>query len=215
MEHALVTAAVFAAFAFVHSLTVSRAFKRRAAGLLGEDWMRAYYRLAFTALSAGTATLAVFIIYSLPDELLYTPDWYVYWPCRIVQAGGVALMLAAFRPFSFGLFSGVSQAAEYRRTGRTGGDIEGMPHGPLITTGAYSLVRHPMYTAGIMLFMFEPVVSVNSLVLRLLASAYFVYGGFIEERRFAADFGEEYVRYRREVPMFNIVSGVVRRLGRS
>lgn len=214
MRHALITAAAFAAFALLHSLTVSRAFKRMVAGLLGGEWMRAYYRLLFTAFSAVITAAAAYVIFTQPDELLCRPGWQLYWPARLVQLAGVFLLFAAFRPFSPGAFTGLSQASEYLKTRRTGGDVEGVPQGPLIRSGAYSLVRHPMYTAGIIIFLAEPVVTVNSLVLRMMAAAYFVYGAFVEERRFALDFGEDYARYRREVPMFNLLAGVLRKFGR-
>ena len=70
----------------------------------------------------------------------------------------------------------------------------------LVTSGVYGLVRHPMYLAGILIFLFEPVVTVNSLSLRVLAVAYFLFGAFIEERRFLHDFGDDYRAFREKVP---------------
>ncbi|HEX9860159.1 MAG TPA: isoprenylcysteine carboxylmethyltransferase family protein [Nitrospirota bacterium] len=208
MKPAIIAGAAFLAFALLHSITVSRRFKSAVASIAGGERMRAYYRLAFTAISILTASAAYYVYSLQPDTFLYRPGWYILWPAHIVQFLGVWLIVAAMRPFDTGSFTGVRQASDYIRTGRTGGDIEGMKSGPLVTTGAYGLVRHPMYTAGIMMLVFEPNVTVNCLALRVLGTAYFVWGGFIEERRFASGFGPEYGEYQQRVPMFNIVKGL-------
>lgn len=207
MKPAFVAGAAFLAFALIHSITVSRRFKSAVAALAGEEKMRAYYRLAFTTLSILTVAAAYYVYALQPDVFVYRPGWYILWSAHLVQFLGVWLMAAAARPFDAGYFSGIRQASDYIRTGSTGGDIEGIKSGPLVTTGAYGLVRHPMYTAGIMMLVFEPNVTVNCLVLRAIGTAYFLWGGFIEERRLAAGFGPEYGEYRQRVPMFNIIKG--------
>jgi protein-S-isoprenylcysteine O-methyltransferase Ste14 len=83
-----------------------------------------------------------------------------------------------------------------------------------VTTGAYGLVRHPMYTGGLMMFLLEPNVTENCAVLRSLVTAYFIWGGLIEENRFLAEFGDEYKEYMKRVPRFNVAYGIVRRLSR-
>ncbi len=212
MKPALVVYAAFAAFALLHSLTVSGRFKGLVAAVIGERAIRAWYRLAFTVFSAAITAALVSIYLGQPDIFLYRPPGYVLWPAHALQFAGVYLLIAASRPFDLGSFTGVSQAIKLIRTGRTGGDIEGIPHSGLVTFGVYGLVRHPMYLGGILMFAFEPNVSVNCLVIRVMAVSYFVYGGLVEDARLVAAFGEEYRDYKKRVPMFNIISGVMRKL---
>jgi len=212
MKPALVVYAAFAAVALLHSLTVSGRFKGLVAAVIGERAIRAWYRLAFTAFTAAITAAFVLVYISQPDTFLYRPPGVILWPAHAFQLVGVYLLIAASRPFDTGSFTGIRQAAEYLSTGRTGGDIEGITHGRLVTTGVYGLVRHPMYLGGILIFAFEPNVTVNCLVLRVMASAYFVYGGIIEDRRLVEVFGGEYKAYRDRVPMFNIVAEITRRL---
>ena len=113
--------AAFTAFAFLHSLTVSRAFKKFLAGIIGVNRMRAYYRLGFTVFSAVITIAAFYIIWTQPDRLLYYPPPYISLPARIVQAAGVLILLAAFKPFRLGPFTGIRQSAGYLRTGKTSG----------------------------------------------------------------------------------------------
>jgi protein-S-isoprenylcysteine O-methyltransferase Ste14 len=214
MKSTCVVALTFISFASLHSLTVSRAFKRAVASAAGETWMRAYYRLVFTVFSAAITALAAYVIFSQPDVMYYRPDWYIALPARMLQIAGVVMLFVAMRPFDIGYFTGVRQSREFAGSGSTGGDMEGIKGNTLVTTGLYGLVRHPMYLAGILIFLFEPDVTQNNLVLRGLAVLYFVLGALIEERRFLADFGESYREYQKKVPMFNIWAGILRRARR-
>ncbi len=202
----------FISFACLHSLTVSRAFKKLMSRIIGETVMRAYYRLAFTVFSALITLAAFYVIVIQPDTVLFRPPVYVSLPARLLQAVGILIFLAALKPVNRRAFTGIRQAMDYLHSGRTSGDIEGIENTGLVTSGAYGLVRHPMYVAGIFVFLFEPAITINSLELRILACTYFVFGMFIEERRFMQDFGEAYRAYRENVPMFNIVAGIFRKL---
>jgi methanethiol S-methyltransferase len=204
--------AAFTTFAFLHSVTVSRVFKKFLSGIVGEDRMRAYYRLFFTVFSALITLAAFYIIWIQPDRILYYPPQYISIPARVIQAFGVVIFLFASKIISPGAFMGLRQAMNYLKTGKTTGDIEGIVNTGLVASGVYGLVRHPMYLAGILVFLFEPVITANSLALRVLAIAYFLFGTFIEERRFLHDFGDSYAAYQREVPMFNIIAGIIRKL---
>jgi protein-S-isoprenylcysteine O-methyltransferase Ste14 len=71
----------------------------------------------------------------------------------------------------------------------------------LIRSGPYALVRHPIYT-GILLGMTGSAVSLNQVrgVLAVAITAYsFVRKLRMEEKWLTEEFGEEYLRYKREV----------------
>ena len=75
----------------------------------------------------------------------------------------------------------------------------------LATDGLYALVRHPQYT-GLFLGLFgEGVVhwpTIFSLTLYPLIILIYVLLAYREERQMLAQFGEQYRKYREEVPMF-------------
>ena len=191
---------VFIAFALLHSITASGPFKGLVSRIFGQEATDRYYRLSFNVFSAVITAAAGYAIFSQPDTVLYRPPWYILWPAHAVQVAGMALLIIAFRPFDAGSFLGTRPQA---------GKVD------LTTSGAYGLVRHPMYLAGILVFLFEPNVTVNSLAVRGLATVYFIYGAFMEERRLVTEYGEEYSEYKKRVPMFDIITGIIRRKGRS
>ena len=72
----------------------------------------------------------------------------------------------------------------------------------VVTTGCYHHVRHPQYTLAVVLLAATPKMSVNFAILTLLSTLYFIWGGYIEERRLLSVYGDEYRRYQMTTPMF-------------
>ena len=70
----------------------------------------------------------------------------------------------------------------------------------LETGGWYAVVRHPLYLFSILFLILNPVMTAQWLLLTIISTLYFVAGALIEERRLVAQFGEEYRRYRQEIP---------------
>ena len=70
----------------------------------------------------------------------------------------------------------------------------------LQVTGFYRWVRHPLYTAGLVLIWLNPVMTTSTLALCLGFTLYIIIGSRYEERALAAEFGEAYVDYRERVP---------------
>ncbi len=117
-----------------------------------------------------------------------------------IQLGGLVFGARAFEHLDTAEFMGFKQVWRYLTKGETAGNIEGLTQRELVTTGVYGIVRHPMYLAGIIIFTFEPNITVNGLIITVLADLYFIFGSFIEERRFIRTFGDQYRDYRERVP---------------
>lgn len=73
-------------------------------------------------------------------------------------------------------------------------------HDTLITSGCYSLTRHPLYLLGILFFVLMPVVTTRWLVLSGCSSVYFLLGALIEEKRMLRKYGKRYQHYQQQVP---------------
>jgi protein-S-isoprenylcysteine O-methyltransferase Ste14 len=73
------------------------------------------------------------------------------------------------------------------------------PH--LVTSGLYRHVRHPLYTAGLVLIWLLPMMTWNLLALNLGLTAYIFIGAYFEERKLLLEFGETYAEYCQRTPM--------------
>jgi len=191
---------IFISFAFIHSITVSQRFKRLCQRMLGETFMRVWYRFLYNAVSVLTAAVAFSLIYQVPDRTIWTGPLWFRWSMHAIQLGGLIFGARAFEHLDTAEFMGFRQVWRYLSKREVSGNIEGLTERELVTTGVYGIVRHPMYLAGIIIFTFEPNITVNGLIVTVSADLYFLFGSFIEERRFIKAFGDQYREYRERVP---------------
>jgi len=70
----------------------------------------------------------------------------------------------------------------------------------LVITGLYKYVRHPLYSAGILLLLFSPAMSQNELALYVSIILYLIIGAQFEERKLGKFFGEDYAQYKARTP---------------
>jgi methanethiol S-methyltransferase len=73
--------------------------------------------------------------------------------------------------------------------------------GALVTRGLYRVVRHPLYTFGLLFIWLTPTVSQNSLTVYIGATVYTLIGAYFEEQKLLRDFGAEYAVYKQKTPM--------------
>jgi uncharacterized membrane protein len=191
---------IFFVFAVIHSITVTQWFKHLCKTLFGDAFMRVWYRALYNVVSFVTVLIAFYFIAQVPDRLLWTAPLCLQWPLRVVQLAGLAFGAFAFEHLDGAEFMGVKQVWRYLSHREVAGNIEGLTEKGLVTSGVYGIVRHPLYLAGILIFTFNPYITVNGITVTILADLYFIFGMFIEERRFLALFGDQYREYMRRVP---------------
>ena len=173
--------------------------------LIAEGWMRAarrrlgarvaYYRLAYVLFSTATFAPVLWLQLTIDSPLLWEwPAWLkpLQWAGLLVS--GLIFVLAA-RQYDQRFFLGLRQIAGHLR----GSAAE---YSGFAADGILRRMRHPYYSAGMLLLLCWGDVTAANLVMKLIGIAYFVVGAWLEERKLIAQFGEDYLRYRREVPMF-------------
>jgi steroid 5-alpha reductase family enzyme len=193
-------AAIFAAFALIHSITVTMWFKELCRRAFGDTFMRVWYRFLYTCVSGITTFIAVYFIRHVPDQVLWQGPLWLRLIMNAIQIAGIVFGVRTFQYLDKWEFMGFRQVWRYLARNEVAGSIEGLAQKELVTTGVYGIVRHPLYVAGIIIFTFSPHITVNGLTITVLADLYFLFGMFIEERRFLRIFGEQYREYMKKVP---------------
>lgn len=149
-----------------------------------------YYRLFYSVFSVITLLPILVLVLILPDIPLYRiPAPFVYFSL-VVQLICGALLLLALLQTDIWVFSGLQQAfgSQPREEG-------------FRAKGIYHIVRHPVYSLGLVVLWLFPVMTANTLALILASTLYILAGAVLEERKLLAQF-PEYEDYRRKVPMF-------------
>jgi len=172
----------------IHSLLASLGFKNFIRRLLGDGFMK-FYRLFYNVLAVISFVPVLYLVLSLPDENLYKipPPW-----SYLILAGrGISLLFLLVAVIQTDLlsFAGLRQLAEEEKTG------------PLVTTGLYRSVRHPLYTFSLLILWFSPRLTLNSFVVYASLTSYILIGIVFEERKLLREFGQAYAEYKSTTPM--------------
>jgi protein-S-isoprenylcysteine O-methyltransferase Ste14 len=170
----------------LHSLLASLPFKAAARRLFG-PWADHFYRLIFNFVAVVTLLPLLALVAWKPGPVLFSARWPVAGILVGIQLIALWLMLLAFRN---------SQPAYFLGIGQLGTEI---PSGGLVTTGAYGVVRHPLYSTGLLILWCFPVLTAGTLAFDAGITLYVLIGSELEERRLIVQFGEAYRRYRKKV----------------
>ena len=186
----VVDALLLGLFAAQHSVMARPAFKRRWTRLVP----RALERSTYVLFSSAALALLYWQWRPLPD-----PVWTVRASLAVAALHAVfwvswAMLLASTCMLSHFELFGVRQVLAHRRG-------EELPAAPFSTPGLYRHVRHPIYFSFLLAFWSTPTMSVGHLLFALATTGYILLAIQLEERDLIAVFGNQYRRYRRQVPM--------------
>ncbi len=187
------------AFGVVHSLLASHTAKQFAQRLLGRNVATATYRLIFNVLAFATVLPALSLVFRLPDRELYRlPAPWDSIALGLQALAALGLIYSVYQMDAW-FFLGVRQLGEPPQMGvRYSIDSTSTPQ--LVTNGLHRFVRHPLYTASlIVLYLISPM-SLNWLAFALGCNVYFFVGSIFEERKLVREFGDAYRAYQQRVP---------------
>jgi protein-S-isoprenylcysteine O-methyltransferase Ste14 len=177
-------------FALQHSLMARPFFKRWLTRLIPEPAERSTY-----VLFSSLALIVMFLCWQpLGGEVwdVKDPVWraVLY---ALFAFGWLLVLVATFLINHFDLF-GLRQV--WLR-------LRDRPYQPLEfgTPGPYKLVRHPLYLGWLCAFWATPTMTGTHLLFAFMTTAYILVAIQLEERDLVEALGDDYVQYRRKVPM--------------
>lgn len=193
----LVDAGLIALFGLQHSVMARPGFKRAWTRIVPKAAERSAYVLIASAVLA-------FLLWQwrpIPTPVLWQAD--TAWTAAIGWAamglGVVVLLWATFLIDHFELL-GLRQGWHTLR-GRT------LSAPAFVTPHLYKIVRHPQYLGWLLIFWGTPTMTAGHLLFALGMSGYILVAVRLEERDLVRHIGEDYERYRRQVPALVPVPG--------
>jgi protein-S-isoprenylcysteine O-methyltransferase Ste14 len=195
---ALILLLSIALYGLLHSWLASnqaKALARRAFGPAADR----VYRFLYNVFSVISLLPILALVMLLPDRLLYTiPSPWVFLTTLLQILALLALLVGVLQT---GLWSFVGLEQLFSPA------IDAPAQ--LVQHGLYRWVRHPLYTAGLVLIWLTPVMTLNLFIFYLGLSVYLVIGAYFEERKLSREYGPAYAAYKARTPMF--IPGLPRR----
>lgn len=185
-------------FGVLHSALAANWWKRFMQGWLGVRFK--YYHFAYAVFAALTLIGILAFQYSMHSRLLYVAPLWVKLLLCLPALAGLSIMLVVIKKYFFSL-SGISVFYKHQ------------PPVVLEQGGLHRYVRHPLYFGTLLfiwaLFFVFPYLS--NLLACMVITLYTIVGAMFEEKKLVAQFGEQYILYKRQVPML-IPRGPLRQL---
>lgn len=174
-------------YCLLHSLLAEKKLMGR---LYDSWWFRFFYVCQSLIL-----LIPVGLIYAgINHKPFFTPMFISRIILWMITFYGIGFGIIAAKSYDNMFFLGISQIKAHLRG-------EKLPVQPkkLKTDGALAVVRHPYYTAALLIIWSRPM-NRTDLIINLILTAYFILGYKNEERKLIEEFGQEYVDYQKRVP---------------
>jgi len=155
-------------------------------------YLHNYYRMIYVFFA--TIGLLIIFIYqsSLPQIYFYNANTAITFLGLSIAAIGLIIVMESFTHYDTKEFLGIKQ-------------MKGNPEEQgFLRQGILVYIRHPLYSGSILLLIgyliFAP--SIINLITAVCMILYFIIGSYFEERKLIKTFGEDYLKYKDEVPPF-------------
>ncbi|MCI4625826.1 MAG: hypothetical protein L3V56_07680, partial [Candidatus Magnetoovum sp. WYHC-5] len=141
----------------IHSFMVSKIGKCFFRRLTSDRFMKLYYRLIFVLISAVLMFSIYFYLNYIPGRVLYSAPLWLKYIMHSIQIGGMLFGMGSLLTLDFFEFFGIRQFNRKNLSSRvlTVYSVDGCGGFRFATTGVYSIIRHPIYFAGILMITFS------------------------------------------------------------
>lgn len=177
----------------LHSFLISIRFTNLMTRLLKDYY--AFYRLFYVLVSLILIIPLINYTSQIDNTVIivYEPPFSVI---RYILVAGSLIMFfwAFFFDYDSLSFWGIRQILNFRKTKETN------TPGGIKRNGLLGIMRHPMYLA-LIIFLWCQTFRAVDIVTNTLLTIYVIVGTILEEKKLVLEFGDEYRKYQREVPM--------------
>jgi protein-S-isoprenylcysteine O-methyltransferase Ste14 len=177
-------------YGLLHSILASTRVKAQARRSFGSKFDQ-WYRLAYNFIAIITLLPILLLPVLLIDQEIYRIPYPWILLTLAIQLLAVIALVVGLKHTGITSFIGLRQPLLPEDTSPP----------RMVTDGLYRYVRHPLYTAGLVIIWLIPLMTYNLLALILGLTIYIFVGAYFEERKLLLEFGDAYAEYRQRTPM--------------
>lgn len=156
---------------------------------MGGLYKKHWYRFFYVFLSFILLPPVIYIYLQTEKQLFFDPSPFLRLLLFFIWIAALAFAVYASRCYDNARFLGIRQLF----------DKQSEHEKILSRNGALGIVRHPYYSASLVLIWARPMHSADFMI-TLLLTVYFILGTINEERKLLKEFGNEYREYMKDVP---------------
>jgi methanethiol S-methyltransferase len=188
----LLIALIWTGYCALHSYLISIRLTKWIMQILKNYY--AFYRLFYIIISIVLFIPALQYSKQLESEIIivYNPPWSIF---RYILM--ICSLLIFFKAFFFDYdalsFFGIRQILHFKKQPENQSN-------EIKKNGLLGIVRHPMYLA-LIIYLWCQTSRLSEIVANSVLTIYIIIGTILEERKLVLEFGDSYIRYKKEVPM--------------
>jgi len=188
----LILAISMTMWCIIHSALISNQFKSFMSSKLGSRIR--FYRIAFNLFSLITFIPIIFFALSIRGEYIFSWTGYL----KLIQ--GFVLFISLYLYFSGARHYDALQFLGIRQLKNFSNHKTLTDSGYLDTRGILNVIRHPWYSATI-LILWARNVDFSALIVNVILTLYLIFGTYLEEKKLVVEFGDAYRLYQKKVSM--------------
>ncbi len=195
---------LFCLFASFHTICAQISFKELLAKITSDFFVEYFWRIIYVYISLKLyfGIAMPFIYEHIPQQQLFSFDQHTQTAIGYISQVGYWCFVLVLVQIDFLYYSGIKQMVRgiflmLRIIKNKNVEITYN----LKTNYFYSIVRHPLYFALLMMLL-PGINSMGGLIVYILIILYLMIGLPIEERKLVKQFGQQYVDYQKRTPMF-------------
>ena len=189
----LIAVLLWTGYVSLHSFLISIRFTNLMTRLLKKYY--AFFRLFYVTISFILLIPLINYTSQLDDKVIITYGSTVSIIRYILISGSLLMFFwAFFLNYDSLSFFGIRQILNLGKEKKIN-QTEGIKK-----NGLLGIMRHPMYLA-LIIYLWCQTFRVVDIVTNSLLTIYVIIGTILEERKLVLEFGDEYIKYKKEVPM--------------
>jgi protein-S-isoprenylcysteine O-methyltransferase Ste14 len=188
----LIVAISLIVWCIIHSFLISNKFISIIKSKLGTKYR--FYRLAYNLFSLVTFVPIILYSESIKGDYIFVWSGYLQIIRGAILLISIFLFIAGAKHYDGTVFLGIRQI-KYLSNQKSLTDS-----GNLDVKGILSVLRHPWYSATILL-LWSRNINMNIFIVNVILTSYLIIGSYLEEKKLIIEFGEKYRLYQQNVSM--------------